>query len=104
MGDPTLLRHTRLELVDWHISGFGIINCPVAWLRVTNYNRVAIRDIVLKYTTYNYEGHLLNEGTYTLEDPVAPGRMKNFIELYLGLVDLQTEKLSVQIQSVQQAE
>lgn len=102
--DNNLLRNTQLELVDWHISGFGIINSPVAWVRVANYNTVPINDIVLRYTTYDVEGHKLNEGTYTLEERVPPGVVKNFMELYLGLVDVQTERLSVQIASAREPE
>ena len=103
--EPGLSSHTRLELIDWHISGLAIINSPVAWVRVWNDNTVSISDIVLKYTTYDYEGHQLNEGTYTLDDKVIPpGQMRNFIELYLGLVDINSEQLTVQIQSVRRAE
>ena len=102
--EPGLSSHTRLELIDWHISGLAIINSPVAWVRVWNDNTVPISDIVLKYTTYDYEGHQLNEGTYELEGKIQPGKMKNFIELYLGLVDINSEQLTVQIQSVRRAE
>jgi hypothetical protein len=97
LGDGGLTRNTYVELVDWHISGLWVINCPVAWVRVANYNRVPIKDVVINYRTYDFEGHALNTGTYTLEGEIAPGNVKNFIEQYLGLVDLQTEKLSVQI-------
>jgi hypothetical protein len=100
LEDSRLTKYTYLELVDWHISGFGIINSPVAWVRVSNYNPVPVKDIVLKYTTYDFERHVLNEGTYVIEETVPPGVAKDFIELYLGLVDLHSEQLSVQIQSV----
>lgn len=103
--EPTLSSHTRLELIDWHISGLAIINSPVAWVRIWNMNTVPIGDIVLKYTTYDYEGHQLNEGTYTLDDKVIPpGQRRDYIELYLGLVDINSEQLTVQIQSVHRAE
>jgi hypothetical protein len=99
-GDATLTSRTRMELVDWHISGLWIINCPVAWIRIANYNQVPIHDIVLQYNTFDYEGKPLDEGTYTIEESVAPGTMRNFIELYLGLVNLHSDKLSVKLLSV----
>jgi hypothetical protein len=97
LGDGGLTKNTYVELVDWHISGLWVINCPVAWVRVANYNNVPVKDIVINYRTYDFEGHALNTGTYTLEGEIAPGNVKNFIEQYLGLVDLHSEKLSVQI-------
>lgn len=96
-GDPALTANTYLELVDWHISGLWVINCPVAWVRVANRNQVAIKDVTFKYITYDFEGQVLDEGTFTIEGTVPPGSMKNFIELYLGLVKLESEKLSVQL-------
>ena len=103
--DPELLRHTRLQLMDWHISGLGIINSPVAWVRIWNDNSVAIGDIVLSYATYDYEGHRLSDGTCPIPDAkVEPHQRHDYIELYLGLVDLHSEQLSVQIQSVGRVE
>lgn len=99
-GDANLTSHANLELVDWHISGLWIINCPVAWVRVANYNQVPIHDIVLQYNTYDYEGKPLDEGTFTIEESVAPGTTRNFIELYLGLVSLHSDKLSIKLLSV----
>lgn len=90
-----LMAHTKVELVDWHISGLWIINSPVAWIRVTNYNQVPIHDITLEYSTFAADGHALDKGTYTIEGSVPPGTSKNFIELYLGLVDLYTERLAI---------
>ena len=93
--------------MDWHISGFWVINCPVAWLRVTNYNTVPIKDVTVEYTTYDAEGHKLDHGTYlidyTTDHPVGPHDSKNFIELYLGLVDLYSSRLSVKLLSVSRA-
>src|SRR5580704_17231876 len=66
-GDPDLLRNVYTELVDWHISGFAVINCPVAWVRVQNLNAIPIKNITLQYATYDIDGHLLNEGTYVIE-------------------------------------
>ena len=99
-SDAALLRNTYCELVDWHISGLWIINCPTAWVRVANYNAVPIKDIILEYRTYDNEGHQLDSGTYPLEGEVGPGSVKNFIELYLGLVSIHSDKLSVKVVSV----
>jgi hypothetical protein len=107
--DKVLLSNTHIRLMDWHISGFGIINSPVAWVLVTNNNLVPITDIVLEYTTFDYEGHQLDVGTCPIVDAngvpstLQPGEAKNFIELYLGLVDLQTEQLKVECYSVRAA-
>lgn len=100
VADPNLVKNTYLELVDWHVSGLWVINCPVAWVRVTNYNTRPITDITFQYDTYASDGRPLNQGTYPLEGVVEPGQTKNFIELYLGLVDLESEKLSVKLISV----
>ncbi len=99
-GDPNLTANTCLELVDWHISGLWVINCPVAWVRVANRNPVAIKDVTFKYITYDFEGKVLDEGTFTIEGVVPAGSMKNFIELYLGLVKLESDKLSVHLVGV----
>lgn len=100
-GDAQLTRNTYVELVDWHISGLWVINCPVAWVRVANYNSVPIKNIKLHYQTFDSEGKLLSEGTYIIEDEVVPpGTVRNFIERYLGLVDLASDKLSVRLESV----
>jgi hypothetical protein len=99
-GDPELTRNTLLELVDWHITGLWVINCPVAWVRITNNNDVPIKDIVLKYYVYDYEGTLKNEGDFTIEGSVPPHVTKNFIELYLGVTDLHSDRLQVKLYSV----
>lgn len=105
-GDQELTKRTYLELVDWHISGFWVINSPVAWVRVANYNQVPITDITFQYNTFNAEGKPLDQGTFTVPDEqvVAPGSSKSFIELYLGFVSLHTEKLSIKLLSVRRAE
>jgi hypothetical protein len=100
-GDPQLMQNTRVQLMDWHISGFWVINCPVAWIRVTNYNQVPIKDIIVQYNTMDTAGNPLDQGTYTMEGAVAPGQTKNFIELYLGLTSLYTDRLSIKLLSVQ---
>lgn len=103
LGNAKLTKNTYLELVDWHISGLWIINCPVAWIRVTNYNAVPIKNIIFQYNTYDSDGRPLNQGTHTIEESVEPGKMGSFIELYLGLVDLESDKLSVKLLSVNPA-
>ncbi len=72
----------------------------MVWVRVANYNNVPIKDIEFSYITYDYYGQKLNEGKYTIEGEVAPHAIKNFIELYTGLVDLHSEKLSIKLESV----
>lgn len=98
--DPVLTRNTYVELVDWHIAGLWVINCPVAWIRVANYNQVPVKDIRIKYYTYDFDGKLLNEGDFMIEDSVPPGTVRNFIEQYLGLVDLHSDKLSIKMVGV----
>lgn len=99
-GDEALTKNCYMELVDWHVAGLWVINSPVAWVRVANYNHVPVKDITFEYTTYDYENKELNRDTYTIEGSVAPGSVKNFIELYLGVVDLNSQKLSVKLVSV----
>lgn len=100
-GDPQLLQNTRMDLMDWHITGFWVINCPVAWVKVTNFNSVPIKDLVLQYNTYDAVGNPLDEGTCDIIDGTVPaGEYRNFIELYLGLVSLYSERLSVKLVSV----
>lgn len=99
-GDQELTKNVYAELVDWHVSGLWVINCPVAWLRIANYNSVPVRNLTVQYNTYDIDGVPLDQGTYTIEDKIAPKSVRNFIELYLGLVSLHSEKLSVKLVSV----
>jgi hypothetical protein len=110
-GDPELTKNVRIDLVDWHIVGLWVINCPCCWIRVTNYNSVPITNICFKYTTYGYDGKMLTEGHYTMDkddDIVHPyghyGNPKNFIEQFIGLVDLESDMLKIELVSVTQAE
>lgn len=103
-GDANLTKRTYMELVDWHMSGAWIFGAPVAWVRVTNYSPVPIKDVQLKYFTYDFGGRKLNEGIYTLEGTIQPGQAKNFIEQYLGVVAISSEQLSIHLLSVSQAE
>lgn len=93
-----------MALMDWHVSGLWVINCPVAWIKVTNYNNVPIHDITLQYNTYDSNGKPLDQGTFTIEGTVYPMESKNFIELYLGLVDLHSDRLSINLLSVKRAD
>lgn len=95
--DDNLSKHVLVQLIDWHISGLWVINSPVAWVKVTNYNPVPIENIVISYETFNIDGKKLNQAQYTIEEVVAANKSKNFIEQYLGLVDLDTEKLKVSL-------
>lgn len=102
-GDPELTKNVQLQLVDWHISGLMIINSPVAWVRVSNYNPVTIKNIVFEYETFDEHGQFLDRGTFTIEDTVYPGEVRNFIELYVGLVNVRTEALKIKLLSVSRA-
>ncbi|HEY9714361.1 MAG TPA: hypothetical protein V6C72_12900 [Chroococcales cyanobacterium] len=100
-GDAELTKNVYIELVDWHISGLWVINCPVAWIRVRNYNNRPVKEITIQYNTFDVEGKPLNQGTMTIENStVGAGQVKNFAEQYVGLVDLRSEKLSVKLVSV----
>lgn len=106
-GDPELTKNVKIDLVDWHIVGLWVINCPCCWIRVTNYNSVPITNICFKYTTYGYDGEMLTEGYYTMDkddDVVQPygayANPKNFIEQFIGLVDLESDMLKIELVSV----
>jgi hypothetical protein len=103
-GDMAMTHNTRLELVDWHIAGLWVINSPVCWLRVYNYNKEPIHNVTLSYVTYDYDGKPLDKGTYTLDGTVVPYGSKNFIEQYIGLVSIESDKLSIKLESVQRGE
>lgn len=99
--DPNLSKNIYFELVDWHVSGLWVINCPVAWMRIYNYNHVAVKNPKVAYWTYDFEGKVINSGTYTMEGDIGPGEVRNFIEQYLGLVDLHSDKLAVRFIGVE---
>lgn len=96
--------NTRIQLVDWHISGLWVINSPVAWVRVSNFNDVPIHEINFEYDTFAADGKPLNKGDFTIEGTVPAHTTKNFIELYLGLVDLYTERLSIKLKHARRAD
>ena len=107
MSSPELAKKVYVELVDWHIVGLWVINCPCCWIRVVNYNNVPVKNIRIRYKTYGYNGELLTNHTYTLERDkpegvVGPGAAKNFIEQYIGQCDLESDVLSVELESVEQ--
>jgi nucleotide-binding universal stress UspA family protein len=99
-SDQAVTANTNFALMDWHISGLWVINCPVAWVRIQNNNAVPIRSILFEYRTFAADGKPLDVGTYEIEGTVPPHTTKNFIELYLGLVALESERLSVRLLSV----
>ena len=101
--ESDLVKNTYVELVDWHISGLWVINTPVAWIRVKNYNTVPIKNMLLEYSTFDGNTELLNHGTYEIEDEIPPRSLKNFFGEYLGLVNLCSDKLSIKLVSVKQA-
>jgi len=95
-----LTRNTSMQLMDWHVAGLWVINCPVAWVRVANHNDKPIKELTFQYNTYDITGKPLNEGTYTIEGSVPANSTKDFIELYIGLVDLYSERLTIKLASV----
>lgn len=103
LNAEALSRNMRVELIDWHVSGLWVINSPVAWLRVYNYNNVPVHDITVEYSTFDREGKLLNKGNFTIEGTVPALQSKNFVELYLGIVDLYSDRLSVRLVSAKPA-
>ncbi|MBS2008445.1 MAG: hypothetical protein JST01_15470 [Cyanobacteria bacterium SZAS TMP-1] len=103
--DPELTKNVRLELLDWHVSGLWVINSPVCWFRVYNYNNVPITDITIDYQTFDFDGKPLDKGTYTLLDAGEPSVVhanspKNCVEQYIGIVSLESDKLSCTLKGV----
>lgn len=104
MGDAELAKNVKIELVDWHVSGLWVINSPVCWIRVINYNNVPIKDVTINYETYDYDGKLLDSGTYTMDGEVGAGSVRNFIEQYVGIVKVESDKIAIQLRSVQKSD
>ncbi len=94
-------KNTTIQLVDWHIIGLWILNCPSAWIAVNNGNNVAIKNITIRYKTYGYKRELLDTGVTTIEQRVEAGATKNFTEQALGLVSLESDMLSVELIKVE---
>ena len=101
LGDDQLARNVYVELVDWHISGLWIINSPVCWIRAVNYNNVPVKDVRIRFKTFGYNGEVLSSGTYTLEGTIGPGGVKNYMEQSIGVVDLESDMLSIETDTVQ---
>jgi len=101
--DEQLKNNTLITLMDWHVAGFWVINSPVAWIRVANYNAIPIKEITVEYQTFSEDGRPLNTGTFTIEGTVKARSMSNFAELYLGIVDLYSQRLQVKLLSVKSA-
>lgn len=99
-GDPRLSKNVYVELVDWHIVGLWVINCPCCWIRVTNYNNVPIKNVRIRYKTFGFNGELLTQDYFTIDGHVGAGESKNFIEQYIGNVDLESDSLIIEIVSV----
>jgi hypothetical protein len=107
--DPELSKNVRIELIDWHVSGLWVINSPVCWFRVYNYNAKPITDITINYETFDFEGKPLDKGTYTLLDAGEPSVVqanspKSCVEQYIGIVSLESDKLSCTLKGVRAKE
>jgi hypothetical protein len=103
--DPELSKNVRIELVDWHVSGLWVINSPVCWFKVYNYNQKAVTDITIAYETFDFEGNALDKGTYTLLDAGEPtvvqaNSPKSCVEQYIGIVSLESDKLNCVLKGV----
>lgn len=101
---PSTDRYTRnveIRLEDWHIIGLWVLNCPSAWIRVVNKNNVPIKNITIRYKTYGYKREVLDTGICTIEQRVEAGCTKNFTEQALGLVNLESDMLSVELIKVE---
>ena len=106
--DPEMSKNVRLELVDWHVSGLWVINSPVCWFRVSNYNNRPVTDVTITYETLDFDGKSLDKGTYTILDSGEPtvipaNGLKNCAEQYIGIVSLESDKLSVKLKGVRPA-
>jgi hypothetical protein len=107
--DDQLTKNVRIELVDWHVSGLWVINSPVCWFRVYNYNPRPITDITINYETYDFDGKPLDKGSYTLLDAGEPtvvqaNSPKSVVEQYIGIVSLESDKLSCKLKGVRAKE
>ncbi len=96
-----LTKNVTVQLVDWHIIGLWVVNCPSAWVCVNNYNNVGIKNITIRYKTYGYQRQVLDTGLCTIEQKVPAGGMKNFTEQALGLVNIESDMLSIELVKVE---
>lgn len=100
-SNDKLTKNVTIQLVDWHIIGLWVVNCPSAWICVNNYNNVGIKNITIRYKTYGYQRQVLDTGLCTIEQKVPAGGMKNFTEQALGLVNLESDMLSIELIKVE---
>jgi len=100
-GNAELSRNVYVELVDWHISGLLVFNTPICWIRVVNYNNVPVKDVRIKFKTFGYNGQQLSDGTYTMEGTIGPRSVKNYVEQTVGLVDVESDMLSIELDAVE---
>lgn len=101
VGSIELAKNVYVELVDWHISGLWIFNCPVCWVRVVNYNNVPIKEVRIRFKTFGYNGQELSSGTYTMEGTIGARSVKNFVEQTVGVVDLESDMISIELDAVE---
>ncbi|MBX9671101.1 MAG: hypothetical protein K2X93_26160 [Candidatus Obscuribacterales bacterium] len=101
IGSVELGKKVYVELVDWHISGLWIFNCPICWIRVVNYNDVPVKEVRVRFKTFGYNGQELSEGTYTMEGTIGARSVKNFVEQTVGVVDLESDMLSIELDAVE---
>jgi hypothetical protein len=101
VGSKELARNVYVELVDWHVSGLWIFNTPICWIRVVNYNNVPVKDVRVRFKTFGYNGEQLSNGTYTMEGSVGPRSVKNFVEQTVGLCDIESDMLSIELDAVE---
>lgn len=94
-------KNVQIQLIDWHIIGLWYLNCPSAWICVTNLNNVPIKNISIRYKTYGYKREVLDTGVCTIEQKVDAGATKNFTEQALGLVHLESDMLSIELLKVE---
>lgn len=95
-----LRKNTFVRIVDWNSDWFLFLCWPSIWLKVRNYNSLPIKNVTIRYRTYNDEGKLLNEGTHVLAGEIKPGESKNFFSQSPGLIDFASSKLSVDLVNV----
>ena len=101
VGSKELARNVYVELVDWHVSGLWIFNTPICWIRVANYNNVPVKDVRVRFKTFGYNGEELSKGTYTMEGTVGPRSVKNFVEQTVGICDIESDMLSIELDAVE---
>jgi len=87
-----LLQKTALELVDW--------NCPVLWVRIANYNGVPVTNARIAYEA-RADG-LERKGSFTIKEVIPADAVRNFVNIRLGAVNPEYEKISLKLLEVQE--